>query len=60
MAGSFFYKLCKGGNIMNSRDKMLIFLVVLIIFSFTGCATIEGAGEDIETAGEEIQDAADN
>lgn len=28
-------------------------------FALTGCNTVEGAGEDIEAAGEGISDAAD-
>jgi predicted small secreted protein len=28
------------------------------VLTFSGCRTMEGAGEDLETAAEEIQDAA--
>lgn len=35
-------------------------LVILLLSSALGaCATIEGAGKDIEKAGEAVQDAAD-
>lgn len=33
---------------------------VLLLLLSAGCATIEGAGKDIEAAGEAVQDAADN
>lgn len=36
------------------------FFCSLLLFTAVGCATIEGAGEDVESAGEAIQDAADN
>jgi len=37
----------------------LAFVILTIAISVTGCNTIEGAGEDIERTGENIQDAAD-
>ncbi|MFW8591602.1 entericidin A/B family lipoprotein [Glaciecola sp. 2405UD65-10] len=37
------------------QSAMCVFLITLA----AGCATIEGAGKDIETAGEAVQDAAD-
>ncbi|HJW44886.1 MAG TPA: entericidin A/B family lipoprotein [Lysobacter sp.] len=42
--------------------KRVIVLMLLAMFSavtFTACNTIEGAGKDVEKAGEEVQDAAD-
>ncbi len=40
--------------------KIKSMITVLILSSALGaCATMEGAGEDIEKAGEAIQDAAD-
>ena len=36
---------------------MLFAAVVLSVTAFTGCNTTRGAGEDIERAGEKIQDA---
>ena len=41
--------------------KKIVLLAALIIFSvttFTGCETTEGAGKDIEKAGEKVQDIA--
>lgn len=35
-------------------------LLAILGMAVVSCATIEGAGKDIETAGESIQDAADN
>lgn len=44
----------------NSTTRSLaLVLAVLLGSSVVGCATIEGAGKDIESAGEAIQDAAD-
>jgi predicted small secreted protein len=34
-------------------------LVLTAMFSFVGCNTVEGAGKDVENAGEAIEDAAD-
>lgn len=37
-----------------------LMLAALFSLAVTACATVEGAGEDIESAGEAIQDAADD
>ncbi len=34
-------------------------LLAALMLATTGCNTLEGAGEDVQEAGEEIQDAAD-
>lgn len=34
-------------------------LCSVLLLAAAGCATIEGAGKDIESAGEAVQDAAD-
>lgn len=34
-------------------------LMVLMMFGLASCATIEGAGEDLESAGEAIQEEAE-
>jgi predicted small secreted protein len=40
--------------------KIKSILTILLLSSALGaCATIEGAGKDIESAGEAVQDAAD-
>ncbi|WP_339771030.1 entericidin A/B family lipoprotein [uncultured Paraglaciecola sp.] len=33
-------------------------LIAILVFTLTSCATIDGAGQDIESAGEVVQDAA--
>lgn len=38
---------------------LAILCAVATCFALTGCNTVEGAGKDIEKAGESIQDAAD-
>ena len=40
------------------RTMSLLFLS-LITFSLTACNTIAGVGEDVEAAGEEIEEAAE-
>lgn len=47
---------------MNTKTPRWLasFFVVLLSVSVVACATVEGAGEDIESAGEAIQDAADD
>jgi entericidin B len=45
---------------MNTNLKRLLSLAVLLgSLSLTACNTVEGAGKDIEAAGEEIQEEAD-
>lgn len=43
----------------NIRTLLLPFLLVGFIGGLTGCNTLEGAGEDIETAGEELDEEID-
>lgn len=38
---------------------VILALAAAACLSLTGCNTVEGAGKDIEKAGEGIQDAAD-
>ncbi|MGM0480589.1 MAG: entericidin A/B family lipoprotein [Pseudomonadota bacterium] len=35
-------------------------LMISFLLGLASCATIEGAGEDLESAGEAIQDSSDN
>ena len=45
-------------NTKTCYTKLKSILTVLLLSSALGaCATIEGAGEDIESAGEAVQDA---
>jgi len=37
-----------------------VLLGAVSVFSLTGCNTLEGAGKDIEAAGDGIQDAAND
>lgn len=41
------------------QDLLLIAAIGCAVVFATGCNTMRGAGEDIEEAGESIQDAAD-
>lgn len=51
---------CESKGAMNNKRIIWTALLTLIAatFAFTGCRTMEGAGEDIERGGEKIQDAA--
>jgi predicted small secreted protein len=40
------------------RTICLVFTILVIAVNLIGCNTMEGAGEDIERAGEEIQETA--
>ncbi len=44
---------------MKINNKFVGWIFLLCILGATGCATIDGAGKDIESAGEAVQDAAD-
>lgn len=39
--------------------SLLSAAVVLCVFTLQACNTVQGAGEDLENAGEAVQDAAD-
>lgn len=41
------------------RTRYMMILMAFLVTAVTGCATIEGAGKDVESAGEAVQDAAD-
>ncbi|MEA1943435.1 MAG: entericidin A/B family lipoprotein [Pseudomonadota bacterium] len=41
------------------KNLVLATLVALTSLSLAACNTIRGAGQDVEEAGEEIQDATD-
>ncbi|MFO7883923.1 MAG: entericidin A/B family lipoprotein [Desulfobacteraceae bacterium] len=51
----------KSGGTMQSFLKNMIIILMLASLSFltVSCNTMQGAGEDVESAGEAIQDAAD-
>lgn len=44
---------------MHKMLSMWGVLVLALMLAATGCNTLEGAGKDIQSAGEEIEDAAD-
>jgi len=47
-------------NKMIRIKNMICFgLLLAVLFLFSGCNTVKGAGKDIERGGEKIQDAAD-
>ena len=41
------------------KKTLMLILTTAFIVSLAGCNTIEGVGEDIEAAGEGIQEAAE-
>lgn len=43
----------------NQLKTLSVLLCSALLLASAGCATIEGAGKDIESAGEAVQDAAD-
>ena len=50
-------------EMLNSTTRKHTFLAMILaasIGSLGGCATIEGAGEDIESAGDAIEDTAED
>ncbi|WJG11034.1 entericidin A/B family lipoprotein [Aliiglaciecola sp. LCG003] len=46
---------------MDIKFKKLknLFIIAIVTASLGACATIEGVGKDVESAGEAVQDAAD-
>jgi predicted small secreted protein len=45
---------------MLKKFFIALFAVSLLVGAATGCRTAEGAGEDLERAGDEIQDVAND
>ena len=43
---------------MNKKHLSVILVTALLTLLSAGCRTMEGAGEDIEEAGQEIQESA--
>ena len=43
----------------NKTLSKLLLAALVAAFALSACNTIEGAGKDVEAAGEEVQDAAD-
>lgn len=43
---------------MNSKNGMWVGALFVLLVVLTGCNTLEGAGKDVERAGEEVQDVA--
>lgn len=43
---------------MNKKHLSVILVTALLTLLSSGCRTMEGAGEDIEEAGQEIQESA--
>jgi predicted small secreted protein len=44
---------------MIKKILLLLFAASALVTSFTGCRTAHGAGEDMERAGQKIQDKTD-
>lgn len=45
---------------LRTKSRVIVSAIfAMMLLSMSGCATIEGAGKDIEKAGEAVQDAAD-
>jgi predicted small secreted protein len=57
-------KTAATGAARDSRAGILLLLSVLLVggmlLSVTGCNTVEGAGEDMQSAGEAMSDTADD
>ncbi len=45
---------------MNNFKRVLSLALLLGFLSLTGCNTVEGAGKDLEKAGEEVQEEAND
>ncbi|MFO7911494.1 MAG: entericidin A/B family lipoprotein [Desulfotignum sp.] len=49
-----------GGTMQNFLKNMIIILMLIALnFLMVSCNTMQGVGEDVESAGESIQDTAD-
>lgn len=41
------------------KKILLVITLVVLVFSFFGCETFKGMGRDIKTAGEAVEDTAE-
>ena len=41
------------------KSLIMVVFVMTVVVALSACNTMEGAGKDVEAAGESIQDAAD-
>jgi entericidin B len=48
------------GEITMIKKTLMLMLTAVFLLAITGCNTIHGMGQDMEAAGEGIQDAASN
>lgn len=46
-------------TIVNTKVLRRVSVIMLTLMLCAACATIDGIGQDVETAGEEIQEAAE-
>ena len=52
-------RFAKEGICMNTKISLSALLALLVsAFALTGCNTMDGAGTDVERAGEKIQESA--
>ena len=42
-----------------TMTRLITLLSLIAAFSLAGCNTVEGVGEDVQSAGEAVEDAAD-
>lgn len=47
-------------NPFRIRAALLFVLVSFSVLALSGCNTVRGVGQDVEKAGEEVQEAADD
>lgn len=47
-------------NPFRIRNVLMFALVGVSLIALSGCNTIRGVGQDVEKAGEEVQEAADD
>jgi entericidin B len=52
-------KLISLREVIMIKQKLILLLLSMFLISLSGCATVEGVGKDVESAGEAVQDAAD-
>lgn len=45
-------------NAVNNKNLLTLAVLIAGALSLTACNTVDGAGQDIENAGEAVQDAA--
>lgn len=47
-------------TVLNAKSRYVVVVLAFLSALLSGCATMEGAGEDIQSAGEAVEESAED